>query len=143
MTIRKRICVGVHFVANKETKAKVNRFSLHKRASQVNHHKQQTCQPKLLSTWMIKKKMTMMKLTARWSFFTGLENIKSLNPFNYFIEKMNSYLDEKMNQINVEVNRIKNYLWRYGLEENEEEYNPLKNVIRKKKNVLFMKKFLN
>ena len=55
---------------------------------------------------------------------------------------MNSYLTEKINQINVEVDRIKNYLWRYGLEENEENYNALKNVMQKK-NVLFMKKFLN
>ena len=55
---------------------------------------------------------------------------------------MNSYLTEKINQINVEVDRIKNYLWRYGLEENEENYNALKNVMQKK-NVLFIKKFLN
>ena len=84
----------------------------------------------------------MMKMTARWSFLLELENTKNLNSFNYFIEKMNSYLTEKINQINVEVDRIKNYLWRYGLEENEENYNALKNVMQKK-NVLFMKKFLN
>ena len=81
-------------------------------------------------------------MTARWSFFLELEKTKNLNSFNYFIEKMNSYLTEKINQINVEVDRIKNYLWRYGLEENEENYNALKNVMQKK-NVLFMKKFLN
>ena len=142
MTMRKRISAGVYFVANKETKAKANRFSLLKRALQVNHHKQQTYQPKLLSTWMIIKKMTMMKMTARWSFFLELEKTKNLNSFNYFIEKMNSYLTEKINQINVEVDRIKNYLWRYGLEENEENYNALKNVIQEK-NVSSMKKFLN
>ena len=84
----------------------------------------------------------MMKMTARWSFFLELEKTKNLNSFNYFIEKMNSYLTEKINQINAEVDRIKNYLWRYGLEENEEIYNALKNVMQKK-NVLFMKKFLN
>ena len=84
----------------------------------------------------------MMKMTARWSFFLELEKTKNLNSFNYFIKKMNSYLTEKINQINVEVDRIKNYLWRYGLEENEENYNALKNVMQKK-NVLFMKKFLN
>ena len=83
-----------------------------------------------------------MKMTARWSFFLELEKTKNLNSFNYFIEKMNSYLTEKINQINVEVARIKNYPWRYGLEENEENYNALKNVMQKK-NVLFMKKFLN
>ena len=81
-------------------------------------------------------------MTARWSFFLELEKTKNLNSFNYFIEKMNSYLTEKINQINAEVDRIKNYLWRYGLEENEEIYNALKNVMQKK-NVLFMKKFLN
>ena len=74
----------------------------------------------------------MMKMTARWSFFLECENTKNFNPFNYFIEKINSNLNEKINQINVEVNRIKNYLWRYGLEEKEENYNALKNVIRKK-----------
>ena len=51
MTMRKRISFwwsgGVHFVANKETKAKANRFYLLKRALQVNHRKQQTYQPKL------------------------------------------------------------------------------------------------
>ena len=129
MTMRKRISAGVYFVANKETKAKANRFSLLKQALQVNHHKQQTHQPKLLSTWMIIKKMTMMKMTARWSFFLELENTKNLNSFNHFIEKINSYFNEKINQINqinVEVNRIKNCLWRYGLEENGENYNALK-----------------
>ena len=29
---------------------------------------------------------------------------------------MGSHLNEKINKINVEVNGIKNYLWRYGLE---------------------------
>ena len=48
-------------------------------------------------------------MTARWSFLLELENTKNLNSFNYFIEKMNSYLTEKINQINVEVARIKNY----------------------------------
>ena len=60
-------------------------------------------------------------MTARWSFFLELENTKNWNSFNYFIEKMNSYLNEKINQINVEVDRIKNYLWGYGLEENEKK----------------------
>ena len=60
-------------------------------------------------------------MTARWSFFLELEKTKNLNSFNYFIEKMNSYLTEKINQINVEVDRIKNYLWGYGLEENEKK----------------------
>ena len=59
----------------------------------------------------------MMKMTARWNFFLELENTKKINSFHYFIEKMNSYLNEKINQINVKVNRIKNYLWRYSLEE--------------------------
>ena len=65
MTMRKRISGGVHFVANKETKAKANHFSLLKQALQVSHCKQQTYQPKLLSTWMIIKKIAMMKMTAR------------------------------------------------------------------------------
>ena len=78
MTMRKRISGGVHFVANKEMKAKANRFSLIKQALEVNHHKQQTYQPKLLLTWMIIKKMTIMKMTARWSFFLELENKKIL-----------------------------------------------------------------
>ena len=135
--MRKRISAGVYFVANKETKAKANRFFLLKRALQVNHHKQQTHQSKLLSTWMIIKKMTMMKMTARWNFFLELENTKKINSFLYFIEKMNSYLNEKINQINVEVNRIKNYLWRYSSEENEENYNALKNVMCKKKRFIY------
>ena len=50
---------------------------------------------------------------------------------------MNSYLNEKIYQINVEVNRIKNYLWRNGLEENKENYNMLKNVIRKKERFIY------
>ena len=56
MTMRNRISGGVHFVASKEMKAKANRFSLLKPALQVNHRKQQTYQPKLLSAWMIKKR---------------------------------------------------------------------------------------
>ena len=53
---------------------------------------------------------------------------------------MKSYLNEKINQINQiyeEVNWIKNYLWKYGLEENEENYNALKNVIRKKEGFIY------
>ena len=46
-------------------------------------------------------------------------------------------LNEKIYQINVEVNRIKNYLWRNGLEENKENYNMLKNVIRKKERFIY------
>ena len=42
MTMRKKISGGVHFVVNKETKAKANRFSLLKRALQMNHRKQRT-----------------------------------------------------------------------------------------------------
>ena len=42
-------------------------------------------------------------MTARWSFFLELEKTKNLNSFNYFIEKMNSYLTEKINQINVKL----------------------------------------
>ena len=38
---------------------------------------------------------------------------KQKNSFNCFIEQMGSHLNEK---INVEVNGIKNYLWRYDLE---------------------------
>ena len=38
---------------------------------------------------------------------------KQKNSFNCFIEQMGSHLNEN---INVEVNGIKNYLWRYGLE---------------------------
>ena len=68
----------------------------------------------------------MIKMTARWSYLLELENTKNLNCFNHFKEKMNS---EKINQINAEVNRIENYLWRYCLEVNEENYNALKNVI--------------
>ena len=41
---------------------------------------------------------------------------KQKNYFNCFIEQMGSHLNEKINKINVEVNGIKNYLWRYGLE---------------------------
>ena len=53
---------------------------------------------------------------------------------------MKSYLNEKINQINQiyeEVNWIKNYLWKYGLGENEENYNALKNVIRKKEGFIY------
>ena len=42
---------------------------------------------------------------------------------------MNIYLNEKIYQINVDINRINNYLLRNGLEENKENYNALKNVI--------------
>ena len=82
MTMRKRISAGVYFVANKETKAKANRFSLLKRALQFNHHKQQTYQPKLLSTWLIiKKMMMMMKMTARGSFFLRVGKHKKIKFF--------------------------------------------------------------
>ena len=50
---------------------------------------------------------------------------------------MNSYLNKNINQINVEVNRIKNYLLRYGLEENEENFQALKKVIRKKECLIY------
>ena len=79
-----------------------------------------------------KEKLTMMKMTARLSFFLELENAKNILVNSYLNEKIN-----QINQINVEVNRIKNYLWRYGLEENEENYNALKNLIRKKERFIF------
>ena len=41
---------------------------------------------------------------------------------------------------NAEINRIKNYLYRYCIEENEEN---LKKVFYEKKIAWFMKKFLN
>ena len=64
-------------------------------------------------------------------FYLKVGKTKNFNSFNYFIGKLNSYLNKKINQINVEVNRIKNYLLRYGLEENEENFHALKKVIRK------------
>ena len=69
MKMKKRISGRVRFVANKETKVKVNRFSQHRRAVLLNHLKQQTYQRKLLFTWMIIKKMMLMKrMTAKWNF---------------------------------------------------------------------------
>ena len=78
MTMRKRINGGAPFAANKETKVKANQFSLPKRAPQVNHRRQQTYQPKLQSTWMIIKKMKMMKMRAKWNSSFELENTKNV-----------------------------------------------------------------
>ena len=57
---------GAHFTANRETKVKVNHFSLPKRPVQANHLKQQTYQHKLVLIRTIIKMMT--KMIARWSF---------------------------------------------------------------------------
>ena len=54
-------------------------------------------------------------------------NIQNLNIFNFCLEKMD----------NVNINRIKNYLSRYGIEENEDNFKKLKNVIEKKEYYIY------
>ena len=129
MTMRKRISGGVHFVANKETKGKSESF-FSTQASALSQSLHATNIPTQTSVDMDdNKKDDDDEDDSKVEFFLELENTKNLNSLNYFIEKMNIYLNEKIYQINVEVNRIKNYLLRNGLEENKENYNALKNVI--------------
>ena len=79
MMIKRKTNGGAHFAANRETKVKVNYFSLPKRPVQANHLKQQTYQHKLVLIRTIIKMMA--KVIARLSFFKKAEKHKKLKFF--------------------------------------------------------------
>ena len=74
---------------------------------------------------MRKKKSKIIVFTESW------ENTKNLNIYNFY------FRIEKMNHVNN--NRINNYIYMYGVQNTEQNFNEIRKVIEERKFIIYCK----